>query len=333
MLARFWHSDKARGDDKPLADRELAKFNHARDILKAHFQGGEHRDGPACLCQPDSAATGSAANPGGGAGNAKGPAAHRNTGAAGASSSDAAASSSTSGASSSSSSTSSSSSSSSASSAHASSDSASASSTASSRGSDQPAPASVSKPGAARASGSIPLTVRQKVVLGILAFSLFGFAVGGVRNALSSKDNQTIPTLPQPDLPPEKALDPSHLIQIPSRDSQAVTEPNTQSQVPSPPLPESDRPDPQLLIEQGRAWSDVDRYQKAVRQNNSNITQLKLKLAQSELTPSMRAMLEQELAGRQEELARDKVSLVEAELRLKQLGGFRGQTVRPEPAE
>ncbi len=157
--------------------------------------------------------------------------------------------------------------------------------------------------------------------------------MGGLRNALSSKDNESVPALPQPDLPPEKAVDPSHLIQIPSRDSPVFTEPNTQSQVPSRNLPESDRPDPQLLIEQGRAWSDVDRYQMAVRQNNSNITQLKLKLAQSELTPAMRSMLEQELAGRQEELARDKVSLVEAESRLKQLGGFRGQTVHPEPAE
>ncbi|HNG22063.1 MAG TPA: hypothetical protein PLI59_22930, partial [Candidatus Obscuribacter sp.] len=88
LLARFWHSDKARGDDKPVADRELAKFNHARDILKAHFQGGEHRDGADCLCQPAARATGSASAPegsdsasgGGGGGDAN----RRQAGAAGA---------------------------------------------------------------------------------------------------------------------------------------------------------------------------------------------------------------------------------------------------------
>lgn len=177
------------------------------------------------------------------------------------------------------------------------------------------------------------LSLRQKVVLGVLAFSLFGFMVGGVRKALSGAGNEaSSPEQKQQQVPVESTTDSSHLIEIPSRDRQAPSTPVPQPELLEP-LPQSPKPDPQLLIEQGRAWSDVDRYQKAVRQNNSNITQLKLKLAQSELTPSMRSMLEQELARREEELSRDKVSLLEAESRLKQLGGFRGQTVHPEPGE
>ena len=181
-------------------------------------------------------------------------------------------------------------------------------------------------------SAGFPLSLRQKVVLGVLAFSLFGFMVGGVRKAVSGGGNEAPSTAPQKPVPVDSTTDPSHLIQIPSQDSPAPSTPSPEPEVLNS-LPESTKPDPQLLIEQGRAWSDVDRYQKAVRQNNSNITQLKLKLAQSALTPAMRSMLEQELARREEELSRDKVSLGEAESRLKQLGGFRGQTVHPEPGE
>ena len=181
-------------------------------------------------------------------------------------------------------------------------------------------------------SAGFPLSLRQKVVLGVLAFSLFGFMVGGVRKAVSGGGNEAPSTAPQKPVPVDSTTDPSHLIQIPSQDSPAPSTPSPEPEVLNS-LPESTKPDPQLLIEQGRAWSDVDRYQKAVRQNNSNITQLKLKLAQSELTPAMRSMLEQELARREEELSRDKVSLGEAESRLKQLGGFQGRTVHPEPGE
>ena len=337
LLARFWHSDKARGDDKPVADRELAKFNHARDILKAHFQGGEHRDGPDCLCQPAATATGSASAPGGSdsasGGGGGGDAHRRQAGAAGAAASSSSSYSSSSSSSSSSSASQASSNSASSASASSSSSASSASQAASeSQNANQTGPVRASRAGKDVSSAGFPLSLRQKVVLGVLAFSLFGFMVGGVRKAVSGGGNEAPSTAPQKPVPVDSTTDPSHLIQIPSQDSPAPSTPSPEPEVLNS-LPESTKPDPQLLIEQGRAWSDVDRYQKAVRQNNSNITQLKLKLAQSELTPSMRSMLEQELARREEELSRDKVSLGEAESRLKQLGGFRGQTVHPEPGE
>lgn len=337
LLARFWHSDKARGDDKPVADRELAKFNHARDILKAHFQGGEHRDGPDCLCQPAARATGSASAPegsdsasgGGGGGDANG----RQAGAAGAAASSSYSSSSSSSSSASQASSNSASSASASTSASSSSSASSASQAASeSQNANQTGPVRASSTGKDVSSAGFPLSLRQKVVLGVLAFSLFGFMVGGVRKAVSGGGNEAPSTAPQKPVPVDSTTDPSHLIQIPSQDSPAPSTPSPEPEVLNS-LPESTKPDPQLLIEQGRAWSDVDRYQKAVRQNNSNITQLKLKLAQSALTPAMRSMLEQELARREEELSRDKVSLGEAESRLKQLGGFQGRTVHPEPGE
>ncbi|HMW88774.1 MAG TPA: hypothetical protein PL112_10755 [Candidatus Obscuribacter sp.] len=341
LLARFWHSDKARGDDKPVADRELAKFNHARDILKAHFQGGEHRDGPDCLCQPAATATGSASAPGGSdsasGGGGGGDAHRRQAGAAGAAASSSSSSSYSSSSSSSSSSSASQASSNSASSASASASSSSSASSASQAASDsqnakQTGPVRASRAGKDSSSAGFSLSLRQKIVLGVLAFSLFGFMVGGVRKAVSGGGNEAPSTAPQKPVPVDSTTDPSHLIQIPSQDSPAPSTPSPEPEVLNS-LPESTKPDPQLLIEQGRAWSDVDRYQKAVRQNNSNITQLKLKLAQSALTPAMRSMLEQELARREEELSRDKVSLGEAESRLKQLGGFQGRTVHPEPGE
>ncbi|MBX9940130.1 MAG: hypothetical protein K2Y32_12800 [Candidatus Obscuribacterales bacterium] len=52
VLVRFWHSDKARVEDRQIADKEMARFNHARDVLKEHYQSNEHHGGVGCLCKP-----------------------------------------------------------------------------------------------------------------------------------------------------------------------------------------------------------------------------------------------------------------------------------------
>jgi len=64
VLVRFWHSDKARVEDRQIADKEMARFNHARDVLKEHYQSNEHHGGAGCLCKPlsEGSAAGAAAS-------------------------------------------------------------------------------------------------------------------------------------------------------------------------------------------------------------------------------------------------------------------------------
>lgn len=64
VLVRFWHSDKARVEDRQIADKEMARFNHARDVLKEHYQSNEHHGGAGCLCMPlsEGSAAGAAAS-------------------------------------------------------------------------------------------------------------------------------------------------------------------------------------------------------------------------------------------------------------------------------
>lgn len=52
LLVRMWHSDRARPEDKAVADQELKKINNARDQLKAHYKSAAHVTSGYCRCQP-----------------------------------------------------------------------------------------------------------------------------------------------------------------------------------------------------------------------------------------------------------------------------------------
>lgn len=52
--AMVWHPDRMPNDPKAReeATEELKKFNWARDVLKAHFEGGRHSSTGPCICRP-----------------------------------------------------------------------------------------------------------------------------------------------------------------------------------------------------------------------------------------------------------------------------------------
>ena len=51
-LIMVWHPDRMPNDaGKHDADEELKKINNAKDVLKQHFDSGEHRDSGACACR------------------------------------------------------------------------------------------------------------------------------------------------------------------------------------------------------------------------------------------------------------------------------------------
>lgn len=52
LLVRMWHSDRARPEDKAVADQELKKINNARDLLKEHYKSAAHVTSGYCRCQP-----------------------------------------------------------------------------------------------------------------------------------------------------------------------------------------------------------------------------------------------------------------------------------------
>lgn len=51
-LIMVWHPDRMNNDDgRRVADEEMKKINNAKDVLKRHFDSGDHRDTGACACR------------------------------------------------------------------------------------------------------------------------------------------------------------------------------------------------------------------------------------------------------------------------------------------
>lgn len=55
-LIMVWHPDRMNNDDgRKVADEEMKKINNAKDVLRKHFDSGEHRDSGACACRSGAA--------------------------------------------------------------------------------------------------------------------------------------------------------------------------------------------------------------------------------------------------------------------------------------
>ncbi len=55
-LIMVWHPDRMNNDDgRKVADEEMKKINNAKDVLKRHFDSGEHRESGACACRSGAA--------------------------------------------------------------------------------------------------------------------------------------------------------------------------------------------------------------------------------------------------------------------------------------
>lgn len=79
-LIMVWHPDRMNNDDgRKVADEEMKKINNAKDVLKSHFESGEHRETGTCACRSGAGQQAAGASPSGHGGPGPGPRRTRNT--------------------------------------------------------------------------------------------------------------------------------------------------------------------------------------------------------------------------------------------------------------
>jgi len=331
VLVRFWHSDKARVEDRQIADKEMARFNNARDVLKEHYQSNEHHGGAGCLCKPLS--EGSAA---GAAASDKTYGSQTNSGKTNASQSQTSQGQS-----------------------HASQSHSQRASSHESAAGDKNATAD--KSAAAKNSGTEPdkagkvsrfysrLSAENKVAVNVLAFFVVIILVGGslrILFTLAPKPiEMALPAATRPPVPvnASESTDTSEpantSVSVDATVDATVANPAKQ---PVQSLSPRDQPllgssggqadgqsDGQKALERTKALSAVDRFEKAVKKNEANLAELDNEISSQGNTPFRLRQLNDFRAERLRQLDADRASLKEARRVLEDIstGGVGGENV------